>query len=365
LTPPATRQRLVNQQIVRPRFETPAALVRWMGAVQAQDYGGGLWGIGLRLPGASEQEVEEAIAARTIVRTWPMRGTLHFVPPTDARWMLRLLTPRVVARSAGRYRELELDDAAFKRARRILGRALQGGRRFTRGHAYAALEQGGVSPKGQRGIHILGHLAQQGVLCLGPREGRQATFVLLDEWLPAAADPPRAHALAMLAERYFASHGPATVHDFAWWSGLVMKDAHEGIGAAGSRLAGETRDGRRWWSAAATRKAAPRKGPIAVLLPPWDEYMVGYKDRAAAGEPAAGRDPAGLIAMPLILIDGRVRGSWKRSLATPTARVSLELWTPITKDERRALEKAATRYGAFMGRGVGVRWVVPRPAGSR
>src|SRR5712691_1201131 len=347
------------------RFAAPAELVRWMGAVQAQDYLGGLWGVGLRVRGGTEAGVEAALAARAIVRTWPMRGTLHFVHAGDVRWMLRLLTPRMIARAAGRHRELELDQAAFKRARTLLGRALRGGRGLTRGQVYAALERGGVSPRGQRGIHILAHLSQQRVLCFGPREGRQQTFVLLDEWLPAAADPPREQALAMLAERYFASHGPATVHDFAWWSGLVLKGAQEAIAAAGSKLAGETWKAKRWWSSAAppvarsraapsTRVPRSRRGPAAALLPPWDEYLVAYKDRAVAGDPAAiGRDPAGLIGMPVIAIDGQVRGTWKRSLSTPAARVTLEPWTRVTADERRAVETAAARYGRFLGRDVG------------
>jgi hypothetical protein len=373
LTPSTIRrQRLARQQLAASRFATPAELVRWMGAVQAQDYLGGLWGVGLRVRGATEADVEAALAARAIVRTWPMRGTLHFVHAADARWMLRLLAPRMIARAAGRYRELELDEAAFKHTRTVLGRALRDGRRITRGQAYAALERGGVSPQGQRGIHILSHLSQHRVLCFGPREGRQATFVLLDEWLPAAADPPREQALAMLAKRYFASHGPATVHDFAWWAGLVMKDAHEAIGGAGSRLAGETWRGRRWWWSAATATAptvtgaavkspaAPVvKSPAAVLLPPWDEYLVAYKDRAMAGDAVAiGRDPSGVIGAPVVLIDGIVRGTWKRSLATSAARITLEPWTRVTKDERRALEKAAARYGRFLGREVEVRWAV-------
>jgi hypothetical protein len=328
-----------------------------MGAVQAQDYRGGLWGVGLRLRGGTEADVEAALAAREIVRTWPMRGTLHFVHAADVRWMLRLLTPRMIARATGRHRQLELDADAFRRARTILGRALRGGRRLTRPQAYAELERGGVSPRGQRGIHIVAHLSQHRVLCFGPREGRQPTFVLLDEWLPETADPPREQALAMLAERYFASHGPATVHDFAWWSGLIMKDAQQAIAAARASLEAETWRGKRWWCSARTPPAAPRCGRSVALLPPWDEYLVAYKDRALAADPATiGREPGGLIGLPVIAIDGQVRGTWKRSLSTRTARITLEPWTPVTAEERRAVEKAAMRYGRFLGREVAVAW---------
>lgn len=350
------RQRLVNQQITWPRVTTPAGLLRWMGAVQAQDYLGSLWAVGLRLPGAVEADIEKAITDRTIVRTWPMRGTLHYAPAADVRWMLRLLTPRVVAGCAGRYRQLGLDDAAFTRSRKILVRALRGGRMLTRGEAYAALERGGVSPAGQRGIHILGHLAQQGVLCFGPRAraGRQPTFVLLDEWLPSAKELPRAQALSTLAERYFTSHGPATVQDFAWWSGLLLRDAQKAIEAAGSKLHHETHDGRRCWLAAGGRSApAKSKRPTAVLLPPWDEYLVAYKDRAATIDPRVGdRNRLQVVGSSLIVIDGRVRGSWRRTLMPRTVRVSLDFWTPVTKEERRAAGKAAARYARFLGREV-------------
>jgi len=336
---PLSLQRLLNQQLSRPRFITAAELVRWFGAVQAQDYLGALWALGLRMTGATEGDIEDAIAARTIVRTWPMRGTLHFVPAEDSRWMLRLLAPRVIARSGSRYRELGLDAAVFTRARRLLVRALQGGRRLARHDAYAAIERGGVSAEGQRGIHILGHLAQQGLICHGPRHGRQPTFVLLDEWVPAAKDLPRDQALPTLATRYFASHGPATVQDFAWWSGLPAREAQAAIDAAGPSIRKAAR-------------AARSRATTAVLLPPWDEYVVAYKDRAGAlGHLRGDEAGAGMaIGKSLIVIDGRVRGSWKRELGASTVRLSLGFWTAVSAAERAAVHKAAQRYARFLGR---------------
>jgi hypothetical protein len=344
------RQRLVHQHIADPHLGDPAALVRWMGAVQAQDYRGGLWALGLRLPAASERAIEAAIAARTIVRTWPMRGTLHFVPAEDARWMLRLLTPRVVARSGGRYRELGLDAAAFARGGRLLARALDGQGALVRREAYAVLHRGGVSPEGQRGIHILAHLAQQGLICYGAREGRQPTFVLLDEWLPATKEPSRPAALATLATRYFASHGPATLADFAWWSGLRVKEAQEAVDAAASRLTRRTWGSRTWWVAEApgTGRRSGR-APVAALLPPWDEYIVAYKDRdAAAGHLDGGMGRLKTVGSPLIVIDGRVRGAWKRTLAAGSVRLTPNWWTPATAADHAALQRAALRYGRFL-----------------
>jgi hypothetical protein len=350
--------RLLNQQLVLPRFTTPVEVVRWFGAVQAQDYLGSLWAVGQRLPAATEADVEDAIASRTIVRTWPMRGTLHFVAAEDARWMLRLLTPRVIARSAGRYRQLELDAAALARSRRVLGRALDGGRALTRRQAYAALERGGVSPAGQRGFHVLGHLAQQGFLCFGPREGRQPTFVLLEDWIPRSQDPPRDAALAALAIRYFASHGPATLQDFAWWSGLLVKDAQAGIGEAGSQLIREARDGRTFWVAPAAPAGKWRR-PVAALLPQWDEYLVAYKDRDAALGHLPGDDSrlTMMVGNAQIIIDGRVRGIWKRMLAPSGVKVTVTFWTTATDADRRAARKAAERYGRFLGKPVETQFV--------
>jgi hypothetical protein len=347
-----TRQRLANQQLVRPRLQTPGELVHRLGAVQAQDYLGSLWAVGQRLASARESDVEDALAAGALVRTWPMRGTLHYVAAADVRWMLALCAPRVIARSAGRYRELELDEAAFGRSGEALVGALQGGRRLTRQEAYAVIGRGGVSTAGQRGIHILGHLAQKGVLCLGPRQGRQPTFVLLDEWVPAARPLPRDQALATLATRYFASHGPATVQDFAWWSGLLVKDALAGIEAAGVQVIARDGDGRSWRSATA-RRARPWAAPVAALLPPWDEYVVGYQDREATVRPRQGqRSRLQTVGSSLVTIDGLVRGTWRRTLGTARVRVAFEFWGKPTASERAAVHRAVLRYGRFLGKDV-------------
>ena len=333
--PAVRRARLVAQQLARPRFADPGELVEWMGAVQCQDYAGGLWSIGRRLRQATEAEVERAIEERTIVRTWPMRGTLHFVPAPDARWMVRLLAPRVIARSAGRRRQLGIDDAVLRKARAVLERALRDGRRLTRPAAYGVLARAGVTPQGQRGIHVLGHLAQEGVLCFGPRDGRQPTFVLLEQWIAASREPSREEALATLATRYFRSHGPATAHDFAWWTGLTLNDARDAIELAGLRDAAEPR-------------TVPAGGLQAVFLQAWDEYLVAYKDRSAA-EGERGSRPAA-VGAPLVAVDGVVRGAWGRSLAASAVRVRLDLRSRSTPAERRAVVAEAERYAAFLGR---------------
>ncbi len=348
LAPPAVvRQRLSNQGLTARRGESPGELVRWLGAVQAQDFAGSLWALGQRLPGLGEAAIEEAIAARSIVRTWPMRRTLHFVPAEDARWMLRLLAARQLRGSWGRYRQLGLDEAAFVTAARLLVRGLEGGGALTRAEAYAALERGGVATGGQRGIHILAHLSQEGLLCLGPRRERQPTFVLLEEWLPTGRDLAGDEALSTLAARYFVSHGPATVRDFAWWTGLNLRDSKRAIEAAGPRL---EPTGHETWIAAGA-PAAPRRRARAALLPPWDEYLVGYRDRSAAAGHLRGprANPLRLLGSPLVVIDGTVRGAWMRERTARGMRVRIEPWTRLDSSDRKAIAEAGARYGRFLG----------------
>src|SRR5438132_5983799 len=222
------RLRLRNQQIAQQDFRTPAEVVAYLGALQAQDFAGGKWAIGLRLPNASEADIEGAVADRTIVRTWPMRGTLHFVPAADVRWMLALMASRVVAGSAGRYRSLGLDERTLERGGEALAIALAGRRSLTRPELYRVLDEAGIRSADGRGLHIIAHHAQTGLVCFASHAGKQPTFVLLDERVPPATMLDRDEALAELAKRYFTSHGPASLQDFAWWSGLPLRDVRAG-----------------------------------------------------------------------------------------------------------------------------------------
>jgi hypothetical protein len=346
------RLRLINQQIAPAILRSPAEVVARLGAMQAQDYSGALWAIGLRSENAIEADVERAIAERTIVRTWPMRGTLHFVATADVRWMLRLLTPRTIAASATRNRQLELDDAIFTRSRKLFVRALQGGRALTRDAMTALLEDAKISTAGQRGYHILWRLAQEGVLCFGSREGRQHTFALLDEWAPRAKSMDRKEALAELARRYFTSHGPATLQDFVWWSGLKVSDGKAGIAMAASLLARETIDGVEYWLSSSTFIPHPSTFPPVHLLPGFDQYLLGYTDRSAALDPLHSQKIVpgnnGMF-MPTIVIRGRVAGTWKRTRKRQEITIEASPFTPLNKSETRAFSAAAKRYGDFIG----------------
>lgn len=345
------RYRLYNQQIADTKFRKPEEIVGTLGAVQSQDYYGGLWGIGLRLPGSTLVDIEKALNERKIVRTWPMRGTLHFVPARDARWMLELLTPRVIRRSARRYKELGLDEEIFERSEKLISQALEGGGHLTRPALYDVLARGGICPEGQRSYHILGYLAQKGVICLGAREGKQQTFVLFDEWVADSRRLERDAALAEIARRYFTSHGPATLQDFTWWTGLAAAEAKAGLEMVQAELMEEEIDGKRYWLPVSTPSTLPvldERSSIACLLPNFDEYMIGYKYRSAM-MPTGGLDFPGKIGLNhTIIIDGVVVGSWRKESNNHGVVVRTRLFRRLDDIEKDALAVAVERFGEFM-----------------
>lgn len=341
------RQRMANQRLTGERFPTAVEVVRHHLAIQAQDYRGGLWAVGVRMRAATETAVEAAIAERSIVRTWPLRGTLHLVAAEDVRWMLPLLTPRIVARAAGRHRQLGLVPSDFRKARKLFEKALQGGKLLTRKEMYGVLESAGISAAGQRGMHILWLLAQEGVLCHGPLQGRQPTFVLLDEWVPPAKPVPREEAIARLARRYFESHGPATVADLAWWAGLGVKEAAAGLDLVKGQLSSVQVDGRTFWGPRAV-PASARTMPRAHMLPPFDELLVAYRDRSASAGDAGSISALSLLS-PTLVINGRVVGTWTRRVGVGGIRAVPRWLVPVAPAGLKALQAAATRYGRFMG----------------
>lgn len=355
--------RLSSQRIAGSDLTTPGEVVRWMGALQAQDYQQALWAIGLRARQASRFDVEAAISSREIVRTWPQRGTLHFVPAEDARWMLELSAGRMVAKDARRMQQLELDEAILARCRRLVESALGAGTGLSRPRMMELFESAGISTSGQRGYHILWRLAQEAVICLGPMDGKQQTFVLLDEWVPSPRRLSRADALVELAARYFRSHGPATVHDFAWWAGLTVADARAGLEGAKPDLTSALMNARELWLAADVAHvadvaelsgSAPRDGSdvsSAHLLPGFDEYLLGYKDRGdvVSKEHAARIVPGGNgVFRPMTVVEGQVTGTWRRKATNSSVEVTLALFSVHDEVERASLVEAAQAYADFL-----------------
>jgi|SRR5579875_18401 hypothetical protein len=344
-------QRLHNQRIAQQRFERPADVVRWLGAVQAQDYLGSLWALGLRMRNAVEADIEQAIADGAIVRTHPMRDTWHFVAAEDIRWLLTLMAPGRIASMASCYRRLELDEATFARSNAIFTKTLQGGKQLTRQELGAALRREGMAIAGLRLTFLLHRAEIEGVIASGRRRGKQFTFALLDELVPASRMLEREETLAELAYRYFTSHGPATLQDFTWWSGLAAADARTGLEMVKSQLAGETIDNRIYWRSPSTPLAKVAM-PAAYLLPPYDEYTVAYKDRSAVLNPRDAQRTGNGIFGPTIVVDGQIVGVWKRVFKKDTVIITQELFTPLSEAQKEALAAAAGRYSRFVGKSL-------------
>ncbi len=346
------RRRLARQHLISPALTDPAEVVRLLGAVQAQDFGGAKWALGMRTRGATDASIERAFADGAIVRTHVLRPTWHFVTPFDIRWMLALTGPRVKATMASYDRKLELDDALFRRTNAAIVRPLRDGKQLTRAEIGEALRQAGVVVGGsQRLGHILLRPELDGIICSGARRGKQFTYALLDERVPAAPARPRDEALIDLTGRYFATRGPATAYDFAWWSGLTVADARRGIEMSGSALEPEVIDGRPYWSAPSVRTVAWRS-PKVFLLPNYDEFFIGLKDRGAIGKRLASAQlvtGGNALIAHVIAVDGQLVGGWKRTLTNDRVTIALRLLTRLSPSERRALDAAVKRHGEFLG----------------
>ncbi len=345
------RQRLHNQQITRQAFEKPGDLVAWLGAVQAQDYAGAKWAVGQRVRGATDAAIEQAFTDGTLLRTHLMRPTWHFVTPADIRWILDLTAPRLKAINAYHDRTLELDDALFARSNAVLAKALQGGKHLTRPELAPILQQVGIATDDARRFgHIIFRAELDQILCSGARRGTQQTYALLDERAPYARALARDEAVAELAKRYFTSHGPATLKDYRWWSGLTAADAKAGLEMIKPQLIHESVDGQTYWFAPSPPTAEDLSA-TAHLLPNFDEYLVGYIDRSAAFD-TQHTEKVGyrgnVLFYHTIVINGRIVGTWKRTLKKGAVTIVPSLFVPLSEAEAHALAIAAERYSTFL-----------------
>ena len=339
----------------------PAHVVEWFGAMQGQDLASVLWSVGVRT-GVDRSAVSAALDAGHVLRTWPMRGTLHLVPARDARWMVRHLGARALARAARRREFLGLSEHDADRAADVLGQALVGGHQLSRSACVDLLVRSGIPAAGQRAYHLLWYASQRGVTCVGPNEGSEQTFVLLDEWAPDPVALDRAAALATIAGRFVRSHGPVTAHDLARWADLTLADARAGLrdadGVTAEQVAGAPMYVHRDCPAPAP---SPADLP-AHALPGFDELVLGYRDRSAQldrdHEPLVVPGGNGVFSATLV-VGGRVVGTWRRTLLAHRVRIEAAPFRPLGTQHRAALEQALGRYAEHVGRIPEVRWTAP------
>lgn len=345
------RHRLSNQHLVDPGFDDAAQVVAALGAVQAQDFAGAKWAVAQRTPSLDDAAVEQAFIDGAIVRTHVLRPTWHFVAAEDLRWMLALTASRVHAANAYQYRQFGVDAALVRRSHDVLERVLGGGEALTRTEIVAAWQAAGIAPGDAVRVACLLMWAEiDALVCSGPRRGKQFTYCLVDERLPPTKPLQRDEALAELARRYFSTRGPATVHDFSWWSGLTVSEAKKAVALLGAALSTATLDGATHWFAEPARAAAPR-ARHAHLLPNYDEYFVGFRDRSATLQRirAQGAELPDAPYSHVVVIDGQLAGGWKREIGARVASLQLTAATPLSAPERRAVDAAAQRYARFLG----------------
>ena len=342
--------RLAAQWLAGPGATTPAEAVRRLGAAEAQDFPGALTSIALRTADRRRKDVEVALDDGDIVRSWPMRGTLHLLAADDLPWMLDLLAARGLTALRARWAQLELTESDTERARELVTAALAGGRRMRRTDLLATIADGGVTTTGQRGAHLLGFLARTGTLCLGPTDGAGGQlFVLLDEWVRAPRRLAREEAFGELARRFFLGHGPATVQDLARWAGIPLRDARGGLAVARPELASLDVDGVEHLMDPATpdRLASCRAEAAGVfLLPGFDEFVLGYGDRRHVLDPEfAERIVPGNNGMfrSTVVHGGRIVGTWQWTGRGAKRAVTATPFTSFPEALTSAIEDCAAR----------------------
>ena len=357
------RLRLRNQRVTGEKLPTAAAVVAWLGCVQAQETSLAKWTLGMRVPRGSlhDADVDAAMARGEILRTHILRPTWHYVAPADIRDFMRLTAPKVLSGSGHRIRFLGLDDDQLNRSFDVIARALDGGRQLTRLELQAELDKAGIDPTGQRIAYIVIAAEMNLLVASGaPRPGNKQTYALLDEFAPPTATDrqpfDRDRALASLTLRYFTSHGPATVGDFTWWCGISAADTKRGLDINNGKLetlsvAGE----QMWWAGDRGGPADAPPSPTVYLMQAYDEYVVAYKSPRTAINVAGLASPAVLQRPPFyhaVFVDTQLVGFWRRLTDKNGYKVETTLLRPLTADENAAYAAELERYSEFVERPV-------------
>lgn len=345
------RIRLASQQIVATKCRTAKEVVAWMGAMQAQDYNMAKWAIGLRLPASTDEIIQEAINNGEVLRTHILRPTWHFVSAEDIYWMLELTAPRMKTLQRGRQKELGLTQRILAKSNSIIAKALSGGKHLSREELMALLEKSGIDTGNQKSYHLMHTAELNGIVCSGKINEKKQTYALLEERVQKTKSLTREEALARLAQKYFTSHCPATLQDFTWWSGLSAIDARHALEMVKNNFISETIGAQTYWLT--NSFSIPETNKTSVyLLPAYDEFIISYKDRSAVLPLEHNRKAVsnnGLF-RPVILVNGKVTGLWKRTFVKDTVIVEAQFFEKTGKTISGAVEKESIKLGRFLGK---------------
>ncbi len=341
--------RLYNQQLSEPAFITPEQVVSWMGAMQSQEYAMAKWAIALRANNLDESAIEQAFNEGKILRTHLMRPTWHFVSPADIRWLLALTAPRVHAFNAYQYRKNGLDNTVFSKCNAIIIQQLEGGKFLTRNALNEAFVEAGIVTDGVGLSCLMMQAELDGIICSGPRQGKQFTYALLDERVASTRPFTQEEALTELVKRYFTSRGPATMQDFVWWSGLTTKDAAKGVNNLPSDFAKTKIDGQEYIFKPAGTKDLMHPNH-SFLMPDYDEYGIAYKNRNAILPSKAPNEEQAVFAYNrMVVINGVIAGSWQRTVKNGIIHIEVVPVYPLTTQENEIIANSIERFKAFLG----------------
>jgi hypothetical protein len=349
--------RLVSQQIAGTSFRTPKDLVGHLGAMQAQDFDMAVWAIGMRLPGSTKNEIVEAFNRGDFLRTHVLRPTWHFVSADDIHGMLELSAPRIKASLKTRHKELGITEDSIAKSKSIMTRALSDGKHLTRDELIIELAGAGISCNGSQAYHYLMLLELDGILCSGAINGKKQTYALLAERASRRKSPSRSEAPAKLARKYFSSHGPATLPDFIWWSGLPTGEAKEALEASRTDLVSVTTGGQVYWfSHSVSSPPVPKKS--VHLLPAFDEFIISYKDRSPAISLDKQRRAVSNngVFRPVVVVDGQVAGLWKKAMKKDGVVVHIKPFQAQSRRRKALIENEIAAYGLFLGRKIEALW---------
>ena len=342
--PEIAKYRLLNQQLTDTKIKSAVEMVEWLAAVQGQEYAQTKWGLGLRLPHLTDIDIENELNKGEILRTHLLRPTWHFVSAKDIHWLLNVTAARVHQSNAYMYRQLEMDNKFFNRCSKIMIKILQGGNHLTRNEINIEFEKQNIVAKGHRLSYIMMNAELEGIICSGPRRANQFTYALLDERVTHKKMLNKEEALAELTSRYFRSRGPATIRDFATWSGLPIADCKKGIEMVITHLQKEVIEGQEYYFNPNTSLSSKQPDKFC-LLPIYDEFIMGYKDRGAIMTPN--------VIAPfrydcMIVYNGLVVGTWKRTILKNTIEIEYDFSKPLNKLQTTLFDEAVNRFSEFL-----------------
>lgn len=344
--------RLHNQQLAAGNFKSPAEIVSWMGAMQAQEYVLSKWAIGIRLPLSTEKLVNRSLDKGEIIRTHVLRPTWHYVAAEDLHWMLALSAPQQKQAMKSREKVLGLTPAIYNKSNKIIEKALSDGGHLTRKEITAILGKSKIDAKNEKGGFMLLRAELEGIICSGIQRGKEITYALLAQRIASGKSFPREEALAKLAHRFFTSHGPATVQDFTWWSGLSITEGKIAVESVKNEFESAS-IGEQTYYFGKDLQLPGEKKPSSFLLPPFDEYIIAYADRSAVINDESKTKSIfdnGLF-RTVILVNGKALGNWKRVIKKDKVAIEMLYFKKPAKTTESLVKKAAKEYERFISPG--------------